>query len=550
MREDTWKKRRSRVGLHGLGVVLGSLLLAGSAQAELPDYTLQLQARTNMLGNRSGAYNMAPGNLLAGSLQIPITSDRKVAFRLAITPEERSSVWWGGDGQGKPLYQLPDLGTDVLSGDPSINTAGELAFSVTGTSDAAQSGIYLLNVSAPDEVRIIREPLGATSWSSVTINEAGQIGFRAMFGGLGRIHALVSPENGEFKATIVAKEQAVDAKSPYQFLYSPNLNDRGQIVGVADLAPISSEYFQELRIWNADGSSQLVATSRGLDPASPIYRFASVAPALNNKGQVAFLGTAKDSTGKNLDTLWLWDGTGLKVLAQAGQERIRAMEIFPPDLNDRGLAVFRAIDSDGLRAVWVSDGASMKRVVTEHDIVPSDLGEARVDQETPSNPVFAGSGQINERGDVSFAAGLAPPDNDQEEWGTAVYVALSSLAPDLPDAGTGEPDAGTGEPDAGPGEPDAGPGEPDAGPGSPDAGPGEPDAGPGEPDAGPGSPDAGPVEPDAGTGAPDAGSQGPQVPAPDTGCGCQSTSPVALWPWLLLGLLVSRKNRSSARLKG
>ncbi|QRK05890.1 hypothetical protein JQX13_37995 [Archangium violaceum] len=538
MREDTWKKR--------WGVVLGGLLLAGSARAELPDYTLQLQARTNMLGNKGGAYNMEPGNLLAGSLQIPITSDRKVAFRLAITPEGRSSVWWGGDGRGDRIYQLPELGTDVLSGDPSLNTSGALAFSVTGTDDAAKSGIYLLNVSAPEEVHIIREPLGATGWSSVTINEAGQIGFRAMFSGLGRIHALVSPENGELKTTIVAKEQAVDAKSPYQFLYSPNLNDLGQMVGVADVAPISSEYYQELRVWSADGSSRLVVASRGLEPASPIFRFAPVAPALNNNGQVAFLGvaTTKDpSTGKNPVTLWLWDGTGLKVLAQEGQERIRTLEYFPPDLNDKGLAVFRAIDSDGLRAVWVSDGASMKRVVTEHDIVPSDLGDARVDQETPSNPVFAGSAQINERGDVSFAAGLAPPDDDQEEWGTAVYVALSSLAPDLPDAGTGEPDAGTGEPDAGPGEPDAGPGEPDAGPGVPDAGPDEPDAGPGEPDAGP-------VEPDAGTGEPDAGTQGPQVPVPDTGCGCQSTSPAALWPWLLLGLLVSRKNRFSARLKG
>jgi uncharacterized protein (TIGR03382 family) len=193
------------------------------------------------------------------------------------------------------------------------------------------------------------------------------------------------------------------------------------------------------------------------------------------------------------------------------------VESFPPDLNDRGLTVFRAIDGSGLRAVWVSDGESMKRVVTEHDLVPSDLGEARVDQETASSPVFGGSTLLNARGDVTFSAGLTPPDDDQEEWGTGVFVALSSLAPDSPDAGTGgEPDAGTG-------------GEPDAGAGGPDAGAGE--------------------EPDAGAGEePDAGSQGPGVEVPDTGCGCQSTSLVALWPWLLLlGLLASRKGRLSAR---
>ncbi len=505
MRDETWKRRRSLVGLQG--VVLGSLLLVAPARAELPEYTLQLQARTNMVGNKSGAYNMEPGNLLAGSLQIPITSERRVAFRLAITPEQRSSVWWGGDGRGERLYQLPELGDSVSSGDPSLNSAGGLAFSVSGTTDPTQSGIYLLNVSAPDKVQIIREPLGASSWSSVTLNEAGQLGARATFSGLGRVHALVSPENGGFKTRIVAREKAVDSKSPYLFLYSPNLNDLGQMIGVADLSTASSEYFQELLVWNADGTSRRIAATRGLEPASPIYRFASVAPALNNKGQVAFLGTAKDAAGKNLVTLWLWDGAGLKVLAQDGRERIRTVESFPPDLNDRGLTVFRAIDDSGLRAVWVSDGESMKRVVSEHDLVPSDLGEARVDQETPSNPVFGGSTLINARGDVTFAAGLTPPDDNQEEWGTGVFVALSSLAPESPDAGTGEPDAGTGEPDAGAGEPDAGAGA-----------------------------------------EPDAGSQDPGVEVPDTGCGCQSTSLVALWPWLLLlGLLASRKSGRSAR---
>ncbi|WP_257452078.1 MXAN_5453 family MXYO-CTERM-anchored protein [Archangium lipolyticum] len=532
MREETRKKRRELAGLQG--VVLGCLLLAEPARAELPDYTLQLQARTNLPGNKGGAYNMEPGNLLAGSLQVPITSDRKVAFRLAITPEKRSSVWWGGDGRGERIYQMPDFGTEVSTGDPSINSAGGLAFSVTGTNDVTQSGIYLLNVSAPDKVQIIREPLGVSGWSSVTLNEAGQIGFRATFSGLGRIHALVSPGNDGFETRIVAREQSVDAKSPYLFLYSPNLNDLGQMIGVADLAPISSEYFQELRVWNADGTSRRIAATRGLEPSSPIYRFASVAPSLNNKGQVAFLGTAKDPAGKNLSTLWLWDGTGLKVLAQDGRDRIRTVESFPPDLNDRGLTAFRAIDDSALRAVWVSDGESMKRVATEHDLVPSDLGEARLDQETASNPVFGGSTMINERGDVTFTAGLTPPDDDQEEWGTGVYVALSSLAPEPPDAGTGGPDAGSGGPDAGTGEPDAGSGEPDAGAGGSDAGTGEPDAGSGGPDAG--------------AGGSDAGTRGPDAEAPDTGCGCQSTSLAAIWPWLLLGLMVSRKNR--ARLKG
>ena len=533
------RKRSARASqVRGRTLALSVLTLATPAWAEVPDYTLELQARTNLLGNASGAYNVAPGNLLAGSLQIPLTDDGQIAFRLAITPEGRQAVWWGKDGAGQRIYVLPDLGEDARISDPSLNSQGSLAFAVTGASSAGQNGIYRLNVASPDQVRVERVPIGASNWSSLQLNEAEVLGFRASYGGGGQSYVVAgqsSPTSG-WVHTLVS-DNIADSSSPYSFLYSPRLNDQEQIAGVGDLATASAEYFQELRIFSAFVEPRLVAQTRGLDANSPVYRFASVQPALNNQGQVAFLGTARDASGRNVTTLWFWDGTDLRVIAQDGQGEIRQLEFFPPDINDSGLVVFRAFDAANLRAVWVSDGQALKRVVSEHDIVTSDLGPARIDQETPSNPVFAGSPSINERGDVALAAGLAPPDNDQEEWGTAVFVARASF-PQTDggvDGGPGEdPDAGPGtDPDAGPGEdPDAGPGtDPDAGlGGAPDAGTGaDPDAGPGA-DAGPGQepePDGGPSQ-DAGTSPP---------PPPDGGCGCQSSSPSALLPWMLAGLM-------------
>jgi len=562
---ESWARR------HGVWAVLGMLSLAAPAFAELPNYTYQLQARTNLLGNQGGAYNVDPGNLLPGSLQIPITLDRQTAFRLSITPEGRRAVWWGRSGQGSRIYLLPDLGEDVLLGDPGLNSNANIAFAVSGSPTATSNGIYLLKATTPSQVSIIREPLGATDWGALGLNESGQLGFRATISGF-RAYVLLTPKStGGFDTRFMAKEKALDGSSTYEYLYSPTLNDRGQMAGVGDLAPsTSAEYFQELRIFNSNGTSTRIAQSRGRNPASPIFRFASVAPALNNNGQIAFLGTAKDLAGTNLVTLWLWDGAALRVLAQDGQNDISSIETFPPDMNDSGLVVFRAFDSAGLRAVWVTDGQLLKRVVGEHQILPSDLGEARVDQETPSNPVFGGSAMINARGDVTFAAGLAPPDNDQVEWGTAIYIARSSLPPPgppdagvdggsggLPDAGMdgglgGASDAGAdagsgGVPDAGV---DAGSGQkPDA---SVDAGPGAP------PDAGPVA-DAGPEEltdaghlTDAGPGeTPDAGgSTPPPGDVPDRGCGCQAAPAVVLWPWLLLGLaryVSARRRRGSAR---
>ncbi|MFP2962132.1 MXAN_5453 family MXYO-CTERM-anchored protein [Myxococcus sp. 1LA] len=550
-----WSARACQV--RGKTLALGVLTLATPAWAEVPDYTLELQARTNLRGNASGAYNLAPGNLLAGSLQIPFTDDGQIAFRLQITPEGREAVWWGRDGTGQRIYMLPDLGEDARLSDPSLSSQGNLAFAVTGASSAGQNGIYQLNASSPDTVRIERVPVGASNWSSLQLNEAEVIGFRASYGGGGQSYVLTgrsSPTSG-WVSTLVS-DNIADSTSPYSFLYSPRLNDEEQIAGVVDLASASAEFFQELRIFSASVESQLVARTRGLDASSPVYRFASVQPAFNNQGQVAFLGSVRDASERNVTTLWLWDGTALRVIAQDGVGDIRQLEFFPPDMNDRGLVVFRAIDAANLRAVWVSDGQELKRVVSEHDIVDSDLGPARIDQETPSNPVFAGAPSINAQSDVALAAGLAPPDNDQEEWGTAVFIARAAFPQS--DGGTGEPDGGPGEdpdsgtdggpgtdPDAGPGEdPDGGPGtEPDGGASEPDAGPGtEPDGGSGEADGGPGTePDGGPGEEPEPDGGPsqgqDSGTPPPPPPPPDNGCGCQSSSPTALLPWMLVGLM-------------
>ncbi|SEU02093.1 MXAN_5453 family MXYO-CTERM-anchored protein [Stigmatella erecta] len=536
-------------------VLLGGALAARPALAELPDYTLQIQARINLVGNPSGAYNLAPGNLLPGSYHVPLTLDRQLAFRLSITPEGRRALWWGQNGVGSRIYLLPELGEDTLASDPGLNAKGDLAFAVTYSSS---NGIYLLNASDPGRVTIVREPIGANSWEALDLNEAGQLGFRVSFSGVGRAYVRLTPlAGGGFTPEYLAKEQGVDPASPFFYLYSPGFNDQGQVAGVVDRLSAGSGV-QELRVWSAGGNSQLIAASVAVDPASPIYRFASVQPALSNTGQVAFLGTYRDPGGSNFTTLWLWDGTALKVLAQNGKDGIKEVEFFPPDINDQGLVVFRAFDSAGLRAVWVSDGETKKRVVSEHDIIPSDLGDARVDQETATSPVFGGSPKLNARGDVTFVAGLAPPDNNQEEWGSGIYVAQSSLPPPgSPDGGT---DGGTDE-DGGPAPEDGGPGpdggtDEDGGP-APDGGPDEDggtdldggeegDGGPSEP------PDGGwDAGTDGGSGStPDAGAGEGDLPESELatgGCGCQSGSAASLWPWMVLGmthLLGVRRRRS------
>ena len=75
---------------------------------------------------------------------------------------------------------------------------------------------------------------------------------------------------------------------------------------------------------------------------------------------------------------------------------------------------------------FVGNGANLVKVATEHDVVPTDLGEGRIDQHDGS-VVMGGAPAINNAGDVAFIASLTPADNNQIEWGSGLFIAYGSL---------------------------------------------------------------------------------------------------------------------------
>src|SRR5690606_17482051 len=125
-----------------------------------------------------------------------------------------------------------------------------------------------------------------------------------------------------------------------------------------------------------------------------------------------------------------------RTIATSADPEVSSIDFFAPAVNDEGLVAFRAFDEAGLRAIFVGDGTTLRRVVTEHDLVPTDRGEGRIDQHD-SSPVFGGSVDINARGDVVFAAALTPTGNNQIEWGSGIFVAYAEQDPaSAPDAST------------------------------------------------------------------------------------------------------------------
>lgn len=415
---DLLKGRRPDVGCV---VVAAALAISGSAVAgSTPTYeTYTLHARTNFAFNPGGSYQV-PGSWFFSGETIALNDGGDVAFRLSVTSGDFYALWVSTSANANRIaYQSP---TGSSIGTPSINNSGMVGFE---QSFSAANGIYRYDPVSTLTTLFTNRPLGASGWSGARINNAGQAGFRAAFAGSG--NAFVSSA-GEAFPPFHAAEVGVDSLSPYSFLFTPSFNNNRQIAGkVRRGGPgvVGESQPDEIRIFNMDGSSTLIARDRDADAGSPFARFDN-SVSLNDNGWVAFTASLHPfpSAGRGV---FLSNGvTTLTIATTTGVgSPVSDVEFFAPACNNSGLVAFRAFDTSALRAIWVGDGSTLTRVVTEHDILPSDQGPARVDQ-NDSSPVFGGGPSINADGDVAFNCALTPPDNNQIEWGTGVYVAAAT----------------------------------------------------------------------------------------------------------------------------
>ncbi len=395
-------------------LVLAALTLAPvtGAVAQPAYVDLQLQARSNF----TGAHNLPNAAFFTNSTA-DINDFADVAFKVAVIGgTDSQGIWLGGGGIGSIAFTSP---ANASLTDATLDNAGRAVFAMTFSS---QDGIHFVEPGGNTGF-ITRQPLGSSSWAAPAINEAGQIGYRASFLS---DHAWVS-WNGS-AAAIHAVEASLEPSSPYSFLFTPSFNDARRIAGKVRLGgpgQVGESQPDQIRIFESDGSSILVAEDVDSNAASPFSRFDN-GVSLTDAGAVAFTATLA-AGGRGV---YFWDGVQTIEIARTGVGGVADIEFFAPAANDRGQVAFRAFDDQGLRAVWVGDGTTLRRVVREHDLVQTDLGAARIDQHDNS-PVFGGGVRINRHGDFTFAAGLTPPDNNQVEWGSGMFVALAARPGDL-----------------------------------------------------------------------------------------------------------------------
>ena len=388
--------------------VVAVLILSGNAMA-LPDYGApELQARANF----SGAYNLPNAAFFTNSTP-DINALGRVVFRVGvIAGTESDGLWFGGDAQGGILYFSPNTKDSAIS-DPSISDFNEI---ITAQSFAEPDGVIRVGPDSGQASVVINPgfPFGVEAFSSVQVNNSGEIGFRGRVGFLGNI--FVSWSNGQQVAH--AAESGVDPNSPYSFLFTPAFNNARQIASKVRVGPgLGNERPDQIRLFNSDGSSTLIAEDRDSNAASPYTSFDNSC-ALTSDGRVAFI--ANLATGGR--GVFLSDGMTTTTIALTSGPQVSDIEFFKPDVNDDGVVVFRAFNESGLRAVFAGDGSALVEVATQNDVVKIDLGQAQISENNPGDPSFGGGPAINASGDIVFNAALIPVGNPAVEYGSGVFV--------------------------------------------------------------------------------------------------------------------------------
>ena len=385
----------------------------------LADYdTVELQARTNLLVNDEG-YNLPPGSSF-NSVTPDINDAAQVAFRVQYTAAEGNpssgapGIWFGGGGVGSIVHRGTE--TQSVPNDVTLNESGDIAF--TFGAGGVDNSLFRYDGEAGTVVQVGTSPIVPSSYNNPAIDEAGDITFGGTFGS-GRAWAGVQDGTGTF----YVQDNTVDPDSPFGYLYTPRGNDAAQIAGKVGL-PSSISGDVEIRLFEADGTNELLAASTSVDGSSAYSRFDN-SVGLSDNGLVAVIATR---AADNTKVVLLLDGDSATEVAVAGEDGIVSFDSFSPDVNDAGQVVFRAVDATG-QAVYVADGETVTRVAGQGDEVTTDNGQAQLGQHN-SSPVFGGAPKINNEGDVSFTAGVHPVGDNQVEWGTGVFVAYAE--DDLP----------------------------------------------------------------------------------------------------------------------
>ena len=395
--------------LNSVGQVVFGARLTGDGRDSLHSGIFRANGAGSLVQNASAGDVAPDGNfadILGGDA---LNSFGHVAFSAGLTDtssgDRDDSGVFLSDGAGSQLQiarkgdLLPDANGSFSSFNfPFVNDSGQVAFSagLTGTSGGSNDDLGIFRgdgIGSP--VQIVRKGAPApdgngrfSSFDHPTLNEAGQAAFRGFMtdtngGSSDNIGIYRGDGNGSPVQIARGGDPVPDGSNSFLHFSFPAQNNAGQIAFDARLTDASNGTIEEHGLYFHDDLNGLTEIARTGDPApdgnGTIQAFGT--PAVNDSGQVAFVGLIADSVG-NEDVcnfsvngcsdfgLYLYDELGnLHQLARSGDDFLgsRIMDLrFASDahpafngpaqsgLNAQGQVAFRFRLMDGREGIAIA----------------------------------------------------------------------------------------------------------------------------------------------------------------------------------------------------
>jgi hypothetical protein len=181
-------------------------------------------------------------------------------------------------------------------------------------------------------------------------------------------------------------------------IFPPYVDDQGGVV-LKTREKNNSESSPD-KLWYGKSHFKMILEDKDSNPNSPYKTFRHQVAA--SFGQVAVIAT--DEKG---EVLLLIDDQKTIEVARAGID-LKSFDFFAPKLRANTL-VFRGEDLEGRKALWVYKNEKLSRLVTQGDIVHTDIGFGRIDYKS-KDAIFYGAPGVGPHGEIVQQATLSDAD--------------------------------------------------------------------------------------------------------------------------------------------
>lgn len=397
-------------------ILLASLLASNISYAALPEYNApEILARANI----KDGYNLPPMSFLNNTS--PVINDRgDVVFKLLAVEGQNNQALWiksADEQNGKIVYVAPD--ERFLTEPEAISENGKIAFNLYD--EGVTEGLFVMDIKTQKVDQVLApDNLQIQYYTYPQLKNNGHIYFRGTDDNNDRVFYDFTGKN--LNKIIAEGVESSGIKSSY--LFRPSVNDSGAIAFKSRMG--------ERGQWDESSPDSILLLTPSIDPKSPAPKITTIARdkdsdprspflgfgnsvSLSKHGVISFTATTLES---KKEIILAKDGE-LKTVAMEGMNGISEIETFASKVNDKGLVLFRAKDTEGKRGLYLASIEGVKRLIGEGDEVMTDVGAGKI-LTNPNYPGFGGEVHMNEKGEIVFYC-LIVSHPDSKELGSAVF---------------------------------------------------------------------------------------------------------------------------------